>query len=79
MQSRHADLACMQAKLDLLCCAFIDIQCSQSLLVCSHIFFLRAGVLQASIVLLHPCLRILLAIYNEATACMRQLICALLQ
>jgi hypothetical protein len=26
-------------------------------------------------VLLHPCLRILLAIYSEATACMRQLMC----
>jgi hypothetical protein len=26
-------------------------------------------------VLLHPCLRILLAIYSGATACMRQLMC----
>jgi hypothetical protein len=31
--------------------------------------------LQACFVLLHPCLRILLAIYSEATACMRQLMC----
>jgi hypothetical protein len=41
------------------------------------VIFLRAGALQACFVLLHPCLRILLAIYSEATACMRQLTCAL--
>jgi hypothetical protein len=39
------------------------------------VIFLRAGVLQACFVLLHPCLRILLAIHSEATACMRQLMC----
>jgi len=39
------------------------------------VIFLRAGALQACFVLLHPCLRILLAIYSEATACMRQLMC----
>jgi hypothetical protein len=39
------------------------------------VIFLRAGALQACFVLLHPCLRILLAIYSQATACMRQLMC----
>jgi hypothetical protein len=39
------------------------------------VIFLRAGALQASFVLLHPCLRIMLAMYSEATACMRQLMC----
>jgi hypothetical protein len=39
------------------------------------VIFLRPGALQACFVLLHPCLRILLAIYSEATACMRQLMC----
>jgi hypothetical protein len=40
------------------------------------VIFLRAGALQACCVLLHPCLRILLAIYSEATAAgMRQIVC----
>jgi hypothetical protein len=39
------------------------------------VILLRAGALQACFVLLHPCLRILLVIYSEATACMRQLMC----
>jgi hypothetical protein len=41
--------------------------------------FLRAGVLQACFVLLHPCLRILLAIYSEARgpqlACVSSYMC----
>jgi hypothetical protein len=37
--------------------------------------FPTGGALQSSFVLLHPCLRILLAIYSEATACMQQLMC----
>jgi hypothetical protein len=52
---------------------------SQSVSTCRiagpGVIFLRAGALQASFVLLHPCLRILLAMYSEATACIRQLMC----
>jgi uncharacterized protein with PQ loop repeat len=67
------------------CCAFAACACFQVTSCCSKcvstclagpgVIFLRARALQACFVLLHPCLRILLAIYSEATTCMRQLMC----
>jgi hypothetical protein len=56
----------------LACCS----KCVSTCLARPGVIFLRAGALQASFVLLHPCLRILLAIYSsEDTACMHQLMC----
>jgi len=49
--------------------------CLLVLLAGPGVIFLRAGALQASFVLLHPCLHILLAMYSEVTACMHQLLC----
>jgi hypothetical protein len=68
------------------CCAFAACACFQVTscvllkvrvyLSCwAWTYFPTGGGLQACFVLLHPCLRILLAIYSEATACMRQLMC----
>jgi hypothetical protein len=55
------------------CACFHVTPCSKSVSTClagPGVIFLRAGALQACFVLLHPCLRILLAIYSEAAACM---------
>ena len=70
------------------CCAFAASAClqvtscvqSQSVstslsLAGPGVIFLRAGALQAYLfALMHPCLRILLAMYSEAAACICQLL-----
>jgi hypothetical protein len=77
---RPGETSCSPPAVPLLhaCCQVTSCVLSKSVSTClagPGVIFLRAGALQASFVLLHPCLRILLAMYSEATACIRQLMC----